>query len=126
MSGCERFSWPPTPKAGFGRIGAILSGTAPTIAVQWSIIAIAAVLVFTLWPGLEAQPATVIFSILVVGAWWAVTIVAYAVHYARFDAAAGGFEFPGEGHDRLFADYLYLVVKPNARSSHRNAAGASR
>jgi hypothetical protein len=102
------------PEGRFGRIGAILSGTGPTIAVQWSIIAIAAVLVFTLWPGLEAEPVTVIFSILVVGASWAVTVVAYAVHYARFDAAEGGFEFPGKGHDRLFADYSRSPSTPSS------------
>ncbi|SDG42246.1 DUF1345 domain-containing protein [Microbacterium pygmaeum] len=99
------------PEGRFGRIGAIISGTGPTIAVQWSMIAIAAVLVFTLWPGLLAEPMTVIFSILVVAASWAVTIVAYAVHYARFDVALGGFAFPGKGHDRLFSDYVYLAVQ---------------
>lgn len=99
------------PESRFGRIGAMLSGTGPTIAVQWSIIAIAAVLVFTLWPGLEAEPVTEAFSIIVVGASWAVTVAAYAVHYARFDAAAGGFEYPGTAHGRLFADYVYLAVQ---------------
>ncbi|MET0297382.1 MAG: DUF1345 domain-containing protein [Microbacterium sp.] len=93
------------------RVGAILSGTGPTIAVQWSIIAIAAVLVFTLWPGLEAEPVTVFFSILVVGASWSVTLVAYAVHYARFDVTDGGFDFPGKGHGRLFSDYMYLAAQ---------------
>ena len=99
-----------TPHGRFGRIGAIVSGTGPTIAVQWSMIAIAAVLAFTLWPNLLREPVTVWFSILVVAASWTVTVVAYAVHYARLDAHVGGLVFPGEG-DRVFADYLYLAVQ---------------
>ncbi len=94
-----------------GELGAILSGTGPTIAVQWSIIAVAAVLVFTLWPGLQAEPVTVALSILVVTASWAVTLVAYALHYARADAADGDFEFPDSHRGRIFTDYLYLATQ---------------
>ncbi|MET0734744.1 MAG: DUF1345 domain-containing protein [Microbacterium sp.] len=99
------------PKTRAGELAAVVSGTGPTIAVQWSIIAIAAVLVFTLWPGLAAEPVTVVLSILVVTASWAVTIVAYALHYARADAADGDFQFPDSDRGRLFADYLYLAVQ---------------
>ena len=99
------------PEGRFGIVGAMLSGTGPTIAVQWSIIAIAAVLVFTVWPGLLQDPSTVWFSILVVGASWAVTVVAYAVHYARYDVKYGGFEYPGKDAGRVFSDYLYLAVQ---------------
>jgi hypothetical protein len=100
-----------TPSGRIGTLGATLSGTGPTIAVQWSIVAIAAVLTFMLWPGLLSEPTTVLFSILVVVASWAVTVVAYAVHYARYDAKSGGLSFPGKGHDRVLADYLYLAVQ---------------
>lgn len=99
------------PRGRASRIGAMISGTAPTIAVQWSIIAIAAVLVFTLWPGLLTDPVTVWFSILVVASSWGVTVVAYAVHYARFDAERAGIEFPGTDRGRVFLDYLYLAVQ---------------
>ncbi|WP_424466510.1 DUF1345 domain-containing protein [Pseudoclavibacter helvolus] len=99
------------PAGRFGRIGAVISGTGPTIAVQWSIIAIGAVLTFTLWPGLLSETTTVLFSVLVVAASWSVTMVAYAVHYARFDAAAGGFDYPGDDHGRIFSDYVYLAVQ---------------
>lgn len=94
-----------------GEVAAIVSGTGPTIAVQWSIIAVAAVLVFTLWPGLQAEPVTVALSILVVTASWAVTLVAYALHYARADAADGDFEFPDAHRGRIFTDYLYLATQ---------------
>ncbi len=99
------------PRGRASRIGAVISGTAPTIAVQWSIIAIAAVLVFTLWPGLLTDAATVWFSVLVVASSWGVTVVAYAVHYARFDAERPGIEFPGASRARVFMDYLYLAVQ---------------
>lgn len=100
-----------TPKGRFGRFGEVISGTGPTIAVQWSIIAVGAVLAFTLWPGLLTQPTTVLFSVIVVGASWAVTVVAYAVHYARYDTATGGLDYPGKTDQRIFTDYLYLAVQ---------------
>lgn len=99
------------PRGRASRFGAVISGTAPTIAVQWSVIAIAAVLVFTLWPGLLTDPVTVWFSVLVVASSWGVTVVAYAVHYARYDAARPGIEFPGTERGRVFRDYLYLAVQ---------------
>ncbi|WP_127794292.1 DUF1345 domain-containing protein [Agromyces sp. LHK192] len=95
----------------FGRVGEVLSGTGPTIAVQWSVIAVGAVLVFTLWPGLLSETTTVFFSVLVVAASWAVTVVAYAVHYARYDEAYGGFDFPTKRSERIFSDYVYLAVQ---------------
>lgn len=100
-----------TPRGRLGQVEAALSGTGPTLAVQWSVIAIAAVLAFTLWPGLLREPATVFFSVLVVAASWSVTVVAYAVHYARYDASTQTLGFPGDSTDRLFADYLYLAVQ---------------
>jgi uncharacterized membrane protein len=100
-----------TPRGRFGSLGAIISGTGPTIAVQWSLIAVAAVLAFTVWPSLLKEPVTVVFSILVVAASWAVTIVAYGVHYARFDAETEGLDFPDGKAARLFVDYLYLAVQ---------------
>lgn len=99
-----------TPDSRFGMVGAMISGTGPTVVVQWSIIAIAAVLAFTVWPSLLREPLTVWLSVAVVAASWAVTVVAYAVHYARFDAAAGGFDFPGKD-ERIFSDFLYLAVQ---------------
>ncbi|MET0813439.1 MAG: DUF1345 domain-containing protein [Microbacterium sp.] len=99
------------PKSRAGQFGAIISGTGPTIGVQWSIIAIAAVLVFTVWPGLTREIVTVVFSCIVVAASWAVTIVAYALHYARADAPTGDFQFPDNDRGRIFADYIYLAVQ---------------
>jgi hypothetical protein len=100
-----------TPRGRLDRIGAILSGTGPTVAVQWSLIAVAAVLTFTVWPGLLREQVTVVFSILVVAASWVVTIVAYGLHYARFDARSEGLQFPDTGNGRFFIDYLYLSVQ---------------
>jgi len=99
------------PRGRFGRMGAILSGTGPTAAVQWSFIAVAAVLTFTVWPGLLREPGTVVFSVLVVAASWVVTLVAYGLHYARFDSENKGLQYPDQKHGRLFIDYLYLAVQ---------------
>lgn len=99
-----------TPRGRFGRLGAELSGTGPTTAVQWSIIAIASVLLFTVFPGLLRDPVTVWLNIVVVGASWLVTMVAYAVHYARLNSAVGGLEYPGHGR-LIFLDYIYLSVQ---------------
>ncbi len=99
-----------TARGRFGRLGEVISGTGPTIAVQWSVIAIAAVLVFTIFPGLLHRPLTVWLSVLVVASSWAVTVLAYAVHYARLDALTGGLQFPDD-KPRVFADYLYLAVQ---------------
>jgi len=99
-----------TPKGRFGNLGAELSGTGPTIAVQWSVIAIATVLTFTVWPGLLQEATTVWLSVLVVAASWSVTVVAYAVHYARLDVATSSLSYPGDG-PRSFLDYLYLSVQ---------------
>lgn len=99
-----------TPRGRFARIGAEVSGTGPTIAVQWSVIAIAAVILFTVWPELLDQSITVGLSILVVATSWGVTVIAYAVHYARLDFLAGGLQYPDDG-GRVFMDYVYLAVQ---------------
>ncbi|MEZ3159070.1 DUF1345 domain-containing protein [Microbacterium sp. BWT-B31] len=113
-----------TPRGRFGAVEASLSGTGPTIAVQWSVIAIAAVLVFTIWPGLLDRPVTVWLSILVVAASWGVTIVAYAVHYARLDAAAHCLQYP-DGNPRVFTDYVYLSVQVQTTFSTSDVSLAS-
>ena len=99
-----------TPRGKFARLGAELSGTGPTIAVQWSVIAIAAVILFTVWPELLDEDITVGLSVLVVATSWAVTVVAYAVHYARLDFLTGGLQYPDTA-GRLFMDYVYLAVQ---------------
>jgi uncharacterized membrane protein len=98
------------PTGRFGTLGQLLSGTGPVIAAQWSVIAIATVLVFAVWPWLLREPLTVWTAIVVVATSWLATLVAYAVHYARFDAASGGMQFP-DGNGRVFGDYVYLAVQ---------------
>lgn len=98
------------PHGRMSYLGAELSGTGPTIAVQWSVVAVGAVLVFTIWPGLLDRPVTVLLSVIVVAVSWSVTAVAYAVHYARIDAARGGLTYP-DATPRVFWDYFYLSVQ---------------
>jgi uncharacterized membrane protein len=98
------------PTGRSGRIGELLSGTGPVIAAQWSIIAIATVLIFAVWPFLLQEAITVWSAIVVVATSWLATLVAYAVHYARFDAETAGMQFPDQG-GRVFGDYVYLAVQ---------------
>lgn len=99
-----------TPRGRFAQFGAELSGTGPTIAVQWSVVAIASVILFTVWPELLDEEITVWLSIVVVATSWAVTVVAYAVHYARLDFGSGGLQYPDD-KGRVFMDFVYLSVQ---------------
>jgi uncharacterized membrane protein len=56
------------------------------------------------------DPLLLICSGLIVAASWGATAVAYALHYARLDARAPGFEFPRK-HRAVFDDYVYLAVQ---------------
>lgn len=48
-------------------------------------------------------------ALATVAASWLDVLVAYAIHYARMDARAPRFSFPGE-QAREFVDYLYLAL----------------
>jgi len=98
------------PTGRFGRLGQLVSGTGPLFAAQWSVIAIATVLIFAVWPSLLREPITVWTAIAVVATSWLATLVAYAVHYARFDAETGRLQFPDDD-GRVFLDYVYLSVQ---------------
>ena len=101
-----------------------LTGTEPTgrlskahaiatnIPAQWSVIAIAigSVVVLVFSPSLLGQPWVVVLSAAVVTTSWLVTLVSYAVHYARAATTVGGLNFPGDG-DVVFWDCLYLATK---------------
>ena len=113
-----------SPRGRFAQLGAELSGTGPTIAVQWSVVAVATVLVFTIWPSLLERSTTVWLSVLVVASSWAVTVLAYAVHYARLDSANDDLQFPDD-HPRVFADYLYLSVQVQTTFSTSDVSLAS-
>jgi uncharacterized membrane protein len=98
------------PRGRVSRFGAEIAGTGPTIAVQWSIIAIASVVALTLSPELLDNPWVIGLAALVVASSWLVTVVAYAVHYARVTATAGGLEFPGKD-GTVFWDCVYLALQ---------------
>jgi len=62
------------------------------------------------WSSLLGQPWVVVLSAAVVTTSWLVTLVSYAVHYARAATTVGGLNFPGDG-DVVFWDCLYLATK---------------
>jgi hypothetical protein len=98
------------PTGRLSRLQAEFAGTGPTISVQWSGLAIVSVVVLAFSPDLLRQPLVVGLSAAVVTTSWLVTIVSYAVHYARVTATVGGLTFPGDG-GVVFWDCVYLATQ---------------
>lgn len=99
-----------TPRRRTERIVASLSGGGPSANAHWSILAMIAVAAVWLTPGLLDSVTANVLAFLVVGSSWVVTVYAYAVHYARLDAATPSLGFPGEAKP-VFADYFYLSAQ---------------
>jgi uncharacterized membrane protein len=91
-------------------VQAEFAGTGPTISVQWSGLAIVSVVVLALSPDLLRHPLLVALSAAVVTTSWLVTIVSYAVHYARVTTTVGGLTFPGD-RGVVFWDCVYLATQ---------------
>ena len=98
------------PTGRLSRVQAEFAGTGPTITVQWSGLAIVSVVVLALSPHLYRQPLVVALSAAVVATSWLVTIVSYAVHYARVSVTVGGLTFPGD-RGVVFWDCVYLATQ---------------
>jgi uncharacterized membrane protein len=99
-----------TPRRRIQRIEAALSGGGPSANAHWSILAMLAVAAVWLTPGLLDSVVANVLAFLVVASSWIVTVYAYAVHYARVDAAVPSLDFPGDGKP-VFADYFYLSAQ---------------
>ena len=89
---------------------ALNGGGAASWAVSASFIAVAAVLVLSFNPQYRQSAFVVYTGIAVVVGSLGMTIVAYAVRYAREHAAGGGIQFPGT-EEPVFMDFLYLAVQ---------------
>jgi hypothetical protein len=98
------------PTGRLSRLQAEFAGTGPTLSVQWSGLAIVSVVALALSPDLLRQPLLVALSVAVVTTSWLVTIISYAVHYARVTATVGGLTFPGDG-GVVFWDCVYLATQ---------------
>lgn len=85
------------------------SSHAPSWSVQVGVVALVAVLVVVVVPGLRANLLFLGVAMALVVSSWANTVVSYALHYARLDLADRAIDFPGDD-DRTFTDYLYLSV----------------
>ena len=94
-----------------------LRGAGPTVSVQWSVLAIASVVLVAQSPTLLDDPLANGLSFAVVTSAWLVTVVAYAVHYARHDLGRDGLLFPGKDEGAIFWDYLYLSGQVSATFS---------
>lgn len=84
----------------------------PTLAAQWAVLAVLAVILTLILPGLLTSFLANALSFGVVIAAWLVTVTAYAVHYARLDAQEDSIELPGKkGDGPVFADYYYVSAQ---------------
>jgi len=98
------------PTGRLSSIQASFAGTGPNIPAQWSALAIGSVAVLVFSPTLLRQPWVLALSAAVVTTSWLVTVVSYAVHYARVAATVGGLTFPGN-RDVVFWDCVYLATQ---------------
>lgn len=96
------------PRRRIDRVEASFAGVGPGLNVTWSILAIAAVGLVVLIPGLVDSLLANVLAFAVVVSSWVVTIYAYAVHYARIQAREPSVQFPGAGDAPVFTDFLYL------------------
>lgn len=85
------------------------SSHAPSWSAQVGVVALAAVLIVVVVPGLRSNPVFLGMAMLLVVASWLNTVVSYALHYARLDLARPAIDFPGE-EERSYTDYLYLAL----------------
>ena len=99
-----------TPQRRIQRIEASLSGGGPSANAHWSVLAMIAVAVVWLTPGLLDSVVANVLAFGVVGSSWIVTVYAYAIHYARLDATVPSLSFPGDGPP-VFHDYFYLSAQ---------------
>jgi hypothetical protein len=98
------------PTGRVSKVQASVAGTGPNIPAQWSGLAIASVAFLVFSPRLLAQPWVIALSAAVVTTSWLVTLVSYAVHYARLAATVGGLTFPGD-EGVVFWDCVYLATQ---------------
>jgi Protein of unknown function (DUF1345) len=98
------------PTGRMSKVQATFAGTGPNIPAQWSGLAIGSVAVLVFSPHLLKQPWVVALSAAVVTTSWLVTVVSYAVHYARVAATVGGLTFPGD-QGVAFWDCVYLATQ---------------
>jgi uncharacterized protein DUF1345 len=98
------------PTGRVSKVQATVAGTGPNIPAQWSGLAIGSVLVLAFSPHLLRQLWVIALSATVVTTAWLVTVVSYAVHYARIVATVGGLTFPGE-EGVVFWDCVYLATQ---------------
>ncbi|MBN9178574.1 MAG: DUF1345 domain-containing protein [Microbacterium sp.] len=84
----------------------------PAMAAQWAVLAVLAVALVLILPGLLDSALANALSFAVVVTAWLVTVTAYAVHYARLNTQEKALEFPGMESDHpVFADYYYLAAQ---------------
>ncbi|MFC7406689.1 DUF1345 domain-containing protein [Georgenia alba] len=86
---------------------------AASFGTQMSVLMLGLMVVVLVTPDLRTDLAVVALAAGTVAACWFMTIVSYAVEYARADHRQRGLEFPGTEPPR-FGDYLYFAITVQA------------
>lgn len=85
-------------------------GDGPSFAISASIGAFVTVLVVPHIDGIRLNEwLLVLVSLTTLSACWALAVLSYALHYAQYDIAEPGFDFPGE-RTQAFSDYVYVSL----------------
>ncbi|MFB7882750.1 DUF1345 domain-containing protein [Microbacterium sp. NPDC056057] len=88
------------------------SAAIPTYTALWAVLALLAVALVLILPGLLDSVLANALSFVVVITAWLVTVTAYAMHYARLNSQEESIELPGNrGDGPVFADYYYLAAQ---------------
>ncbi len=85
-------------------------GDGPTYAIEATVVSFVVVLVLPKVPGIRIHDWVLIpLTLSILLSCWALSIVAYALHYAQNDIAEPSLDFPGS-RTGAFADYLYFSI----------------
>ncbi|GAA4938137.1 putative membrane protein [Actinomycetospora succinea] len=85
-------------------------GGGPAFAFEATVVALVAALVFPHVPGIALDDLVLVpMSLSVLFSSWALSIAAYALHYAQRDIDESGLDFPGR-RTGDFADYRYFAL----------------
>ncbi len=107
----KRWMTASAPRRGRKVLEDVLAGSGPNINAQWSVLAIIAVALVVLLPGLVESPLANGLAFVVVASSWITTVYSYTVHYARLDAVEPTLDFPGTASGPVFMDYFYLSAQ---------------
>jgi uncharacterized membrane protein len=86
------------------------AGDGPTWAAESALVAFVVVLILPHVQAIEIDDWILVpVSLSILLSCWALSVVSYALHYAQYDIAQPGLDFPGD-RTHAFADYMYFSI----------------